>query len=61
MIEINIIEVINYNSYLNGSVRGGIAYVELLNVGDHYLLNLKIILLDSKTSFNRCLKRRYDT
>ena len=61
MILINIIEVINDNSYLNGSVRGGIAYVELLKVGGHYLLYLKVTLLDSKKSFNRCLKRGYDT
>ena len=39
----------------------GTEYVEILIVGHNYLSYLKAITLDNRKSFNRCLKRVYDT
>ena len=39
----------------------GTEYVEILIVGHHYLSYLKTITLGNRKSFNRYLKRVYDT
>ena len=39
----------------------GTECVAILIVGHHYLSYLKPIALDNRKSFNRCLKRVYDT